>query len=323
VGEPTPDDFEIAEVDMPAPGEGEALVKVLQVSLDPAMRGWMSDAPSYLPPVGLGEVMRAGTAGVVVESNSDKLAPGDHVVGVLGVQEHAVANADGLQKVDTEMARLATFLGALGMPGLTAYFGLTEVGDLAEGDTVVISGAAGAVGSVAGQIAKAKGAANVVGIAGGPEKCAWLVDELGFDAAIDYKSEKVGRRLHELCPDGINVYFDNVGGEILDAALANLAWGARVIICGAISQYNAEGGMTGPKNYMMLLVKRSRMQGFLVFDYVKQYRDALKEMGGWLTEGKLQAREVIVEGGLEDFQPTLMQLFRGENTGKLVLQIAT
>ncbi|MEA2493730.1 MAG: hypothetical protein QOJ29_1641 [Thermoleophilaceae bacterium] len=323
VGEPTPDDFEIAEVDMPAPAEGEALVKVLQVSLDPAMRGWMSDAPSYLPPVGLGEVMRAGTAGVVVESNSDKLAPGDHVVGVLGVQEHAVANADGLQKVDTEMARLATFLGALGMPGLTAYFGLTEVGDLEEGDTVVISGAAGAVGSVAGQVAKAKGAANVIGIAGGPEKCAWLVDELGFDAAIDYKNEKVGRRLHELCPDGINVYFDNVGGDILDAALANLAWGARVVICGAISQYNAEGGMTGPKNYMMLLVKRSRMQGFLVFDYVKQYRDALKEMGGWLAEGKLQAREVVVEGGLEDFQPTLMQLFRGENTGKLVLQIAT
>jgi hypothetical protein len=323
VGEPAKDDFEVKEADPPAPGDGEALVKVLQISLDPAMRGWMSDAPSYLPPVGLGEVMRAGTAGVVVESNSDKLAPGDHVVGILGVQENGVAPDSALTKVDTSMAPLATFLGGLGMPGLTAYFGLTEVGALKEGDTVVISGAAGAVGSVAGQIAKAKGAAKVVGIAGGPEKCAWLVDDLGFDAAIDYKSESVGKRLHELCPDGINVYFDNVGGDILDAALANLAWGARVVICGAISQYNAEGGMQGPKNYMMLLVRRARMQGFLVFDYVKQYGDALGEMAGWLQSGELKTREEIVEGSIEDFQPTLMKLFRGENTGKLVLQIAT
>jgi NADPH-dependent curcumin reductase CurA len=322
VGEPAPDDFEVKEVDAPAPGDGEALVKILQISLDPAMRGWMSDAPSYLPPVGLGEVMRAGTTGVVVESNSEKLSPGDHVVGILGVQEHAVASADALTKVDTNMAPLETYLGGLGMPGLTAYFGLTEVGDLQAGDTVVISGAAGAVGSVAGQIAKAKGAARVVGIAGGPEKCAWIVDELGFDAAIDYKSESVGRRLHELCPDGINVYFDNVGGDILDAALANLAWGARVVICGAISQYNAENGMKGPSNYMMLLVKRSRMQGFLVFDYVKQYGDALREMAGWLGDGTLKTREEIVAGSIEDFQPTLMKLFRSENTGKLVLQIA-
>jgi len=298
------------------------LVKVLQVSLDPAMRGWMSDKPSYLPPVELGAVMRAGTSGVVVESNSDRFAPGDFVVGVLGVQEQAIAPDKALTKVDTNMAPLETFLGGLGMPGLTAYFGLTEVGDLKEGDTVVVSGAAGAVGSVAGQIAKAKGAANVVGIAGGPEKCAWLVDELGFDAAIDYKSERVGRRLHELCPDGINVYFDNVGGDILDAALANLAWGARVVICGAISQYNADGDMTGPKNYMMLLVKRSRMQGFLVFDYVKQYGDALREMAGWRADGSLKTREEIVEGSIEDFHPTLMKLFRSENTGKLVLEIA-
>jgi NADPH-dependent curcumin reductase CurA len=162
----------------------------------------------------------------------------------------------------------------------------------------------------------------VIGIAGGPAKCEWIVDDLGFDAAIDYKSESVGRRLHELCPDGINVYFDNVGGEILDAALANLAWGARVVICGAISQYNAEDGMRGPSNYMMLLVRRARMQGFLVFDYAKKYGDALREMGGWLADGRLKAREEIVEGTIEDFQPTLMQLFRGENTGKLVLQIA-
>jgi NADPH-dependent curcumin reductase CurA len=322
VGEPTRDDFEIRDVDPATPADGEALVKVLQISLDPAMRGWMSDIPSYLPPVELGDVMRAGTTGVVVESNSDRLAPGDHVVGMLGVQEQSVVSAKALTKVDTQMAPLAAFLGGLGMPGLTAYFGLTEVGDLNEGDTVVVSGAAGAVGSVAGQIAKAKGAVRVVGIAGGAQKCAWIVDELGFDAAIDYKSERVGRRLHELCPDGINVYFDNVGGDILDAALANLAWGARVVICGAISQYNAKDGMQGPRNYMMLLVRRSRMQGFLVFDYAKQYGDALREMAGWRQEGHLKTREEIVEGSIEDFQPTLMKLFHGENTGKLVLQIA-
>jgi NADPH-dependent curcumin reductase len=323
VGDPAPTDFEVVEEEMPSPGDGQALVKVHHVSLDPAMRGWMSDAPSYLPPVGLGEVMRAGTAGVVVESNSDKLSPGDEVVGILGVQEHAVAPAEALTKVDTSLAPLATYLGALGMPGLTAYFGLTEVGDMQEGDTVVISGAAGAVGSVAGQLAKAMGAGNVVGIAGGPDKCAWLTGDLGFDAAIDYKSESVGKRLHELCPDGINVYFDNVGGDILDAALANLAWGARVVICGAISQYNATDGMVGPKNYMMLLVKRSRMQGFLVFDYAQKYGEALQRMAGWKNEGKLKTREEIVEGSIEDFQPTLMKLFRGENTGKLLLQIAT
>jgi NADPH-dependent curcumin reductase CurA len=322
VGEPVPDDFEVREEDLPALGDGEVAVKVLQISLDPAMRGWMRDTPSYVPPVGLGEVMRAGTTGVVVESNSDKLAPGDFVVGMLGVQEQGVAPDSALTKVDTSVAPLETYLGGLGMPGLTAYFGLTEVGELKEGDTVVISGAAGAVGSVAGQLAKAMGASKVVGIAGGPDKCKWIVDDLGFDAAIDYKSESVGRRLHELLPDGINVYFDNVGGEILDAALANLAWGARVVICGAISQYNAEDGMRGPSNYMMLLVRRARMQGFLVFDYVKQYGEALQRMAAWRNEGLLKTREEIVEGGLEDFQPTLMKLFAGENTGKLVLQIA-
>jgi NADPH-dependent curcumin reductase CurA len=322
VGEPAPDDFEVREEELAAPGDGEALVKVLQISLDPAMRGWMRDTPSYVPPVGLGEVMRAGTTGVVVESNSDKLAAGDFVVGMLGVQEQGVAPDSALTKVDTNVAPLETYLGGLGMPGLTAYFGLTEVGDLKEGDTVVISGAAGAVGSVAGQLAKAMGASKVVGIAGGPDKCQWIVDDLGFDAAIDYKSESVGRRLHELLPDGINVYFDNVGGEILDAALANLAWGARVVICGAISQYNAEDGMRGPSNYMMLLVRRARMQGFLVFDYVKQYGEALQRMAAWRNEGLLKTREEIVEGGLEDFHPTLMKLFAGENTGKLVLQIA-
>jgi NADPH-dependent curcumin reductase CurA len=322
VGEVTPNNFEVTEEEVPSPGEGEALVKILQISLDPAMRGWMSDTPSYLPPVGLGEVMRALVLGVVVESNADDLVPGDYVVGVLGVQEHAVAPAAALTKVDPETAPLAAYLGALGMPGLTAYFGLFEVGDMQEGDTVVISGAAGAVGSVAGQIAKAKGAANVVGIAGGEEKCRWLVEELGFDAAIDYKNDDVPKRLKETTPNRVNVYFDNVGGDILDASLVRLAHGARVVICGAISQYNAAGGMHGPRNYMMLLVRRARMQGFLVFDYADRYADAVGEMAQWRAEGKLTTREHVVTGGVQDFADTLNMLFRGENVGKLVLQIA-
>jgi NADPH-dependent curcumin reductase CurA len=321
-GEVKPDDFEVTEEELPPAGEDQARVKVLQVSLDPAMRGWLNDAPSYLPPVGLGDVMRAAVAGVVEESNSDKLAPGDHVVGTLGVQEQAVVPADWLTKVDTTVVPLAAYLGALGMPGLTAYFGLLEVGAMKEGDTVVISGAAGAVGSVAGQIAKIKGASRVVGIAGGEEKCRWLVDELGFDAAIDYKNGSVKAGLKEHCPDGIDVYFDNVGGEILDAALARLAMHARVVICGAISQYNAEGGMRGPRNYMMLLVRRSRMQGFLVFDYFSRYGEALAEMAAWRTDGKLKTREEVVNGSLEDFVATLNKLFRGENKGKLVLELA-
>jgi NADPH-dependent curcumin reductase len=322
VGDVQPGHFQVTEEETPSPGDGEALVKVLQISLDPAMRGWMSDAPSYLPPVGLGEVMRALVLGVVVESKADHLEPGDYVVGVLGVQEHAVAPAAALTKVDPETAPLAAYLGALGMPGLTAYFGLLEVGDMREGDTVVISGAAGAVGSVAGQIAKAKGAGNVVGIAGGEDKCRWLVEELGFDAAIDYKNEEVPKRLKETTPDRINVYFDNVGGDILDASLVRLAHGARVVICGAISQYNAEGGMRGPRNYMMLLVRRARMQGFLVFDYADRYGEAVREMAQWRAEGKLTTREHVVSGGVEDFADTLNMLFRGENVGKLVLQIA-
>jgi NADPH-dependent curcumin reductase CurA len=282
----------------------------------------MNEGVSYVPPVELGDVMRALGAGVVVESNGDALSPGDHVVGLVGVQEHAVAPVQALTKVDADLAPLPTYLGALGMPGLTAYFGTLEVGDLREGDTVVVSGAAGAVGTVAGQVAKIKGAGKVVGIAGGPEKCAFITDEMGFDAAIDYKSEDVGKALKQHCPDGIDLYFDNVGGEILDAALARLARGARIAICGAISQYNAEDGMRGPKNYMMLLVRRARMQGFVVFDYADRYAEAVAEMAGWRAEGKLKTREDVVEGDIEAFPDTLLKLFRGENVGKLVLKLA-
>jgi NADPH-dependent curcumin reductase CurA len=316
--------FKQTEEPVPAAEDGQAVVKVLYVSLDPAMRGWMNEGVSYVPPVELGDVMRALGAGVVVEANGGNgIAEGDHVVGLFGVKEYAVAPVQGLTKVDADMAPLPTYLGALGMPGLTAYFGLLDVGDMREGDTVVISGAAGAVGMVAGQIAKIKGAGKVVGIAGGPEKCSFLTDELGFDAAIDYKSDNVGKALKEHCPDGIDVYFDNVGGEILDNVLARLARGARIVICGAISQYNAEGGkMRGPSNYMMLLVRRARMQGFVVFDYADRYGEAVGEMAGWRADGTLKTREDVVEGGIDDFVDTLLKLFRGENLGKLVLKLA-
>jgi NADPH-dependent curcumin reductase CurA len=320
VGECKRTDWDYAEMEIPEPGEGEILVKVLYVSLDPAMRGWMNDVRSYIPPVKLGEVMRAGGVGVVLRSNNEKFKEGDHVVGTFGVQEYAISDGRGVVKVDTNVAPLPVWLGTLGMPGLTAYFGLLEVGAMKDGETVVVSAAAGAVGSVVGQIAKVKGG-RAIGIAGGPEKCAWIVDELGFDAAIDYKNDDVTARLRELCPQGIDVYFDNVGGDILDACLARLAMHGRISLCGAISQYNNTGKMQGPSNYMSLLVNRGRMQGFLVFDYADRYMAAVTEMAGWYLEGRLKSREQVAEG-LENFPETLLKLFRGENMGKLVLRVA-
>jgi NADPH-dependent curcumin reductase CurA len=319
-GLPTPDVWEHTEETLPDPAPGRFVVRVSYLSLDPAMRGWMNAARSYVPPVGIGEVMRAGGAGTVVASAHSDFAVGEHVTGFFGVQEYAESDGRGVQKVDTSIAPLPTYLGLLGMPGMTAYFGLFEVGAMAEGETVVVSGAAGAVGNVVGQLAKIKGG-RAVGIAGGPDKCAWIVDELGFDAAIDYRSDDVGKALRTHAPDGIDVYFDNVGGDILDAALTRLARGARVPLCGAISQYNAEGRPVGPSNYLSLLVNRARMQGFLVFDYADRYPEAVAEMAGWLSEGRLQSREHVVKGSVADFPATLLMLFNGENTGKLVLQI--
>jgi NADPH-dependent curcumin reductase CurA len=317
-GEIQPEDWEHVSEDARAPGEGEFAARTLAVSLDPAMRGWLNEGPSYVPPVELGAVMRANTVVEVTESNHPDFAPGDHAVSTFGVQTHVVSDGRGVRKVDLDRAPAATYLGALGMTGLTAYFGLFEVGDLRDGETVVVSGAAGAVGSVAGQIAKVKGC-RVVGIAGGPEKCALLTDELGFDAAVDYRSEDVMRALRRHCPDGIDVYFDNVGGEILDAALVNLAMHARVVICGAISQYNS--APRGPQNYMMLLVRRARMQGFLVFDYPDKMSAALTELGGWVADGMVKVKEHVVRGSIDDFPDTLQMLIRGENVGKLVLEL--
>jgi hypothetical protein len=318
-------DFEFSTTAAAEPGPGEVLVRVQYVSVDPAMRGWMSDAPSYAPPVGLGEVMRAIGLGRVVASNDAGLAVGDTVTGMTGVQDYVVAKAGELTRVDPRLAPLPRFLGALGMPGMTAYFGLLEIGRPQEGETVVVSGAAGAVGGLVGQIARLKGC-RAVGIAGGPEKCRYLTEELGFDAAVDYKSEPPAlentyRALRQHCPGGVDVYFDNVGGDILDAVLAQLARKARVVICGGISQYNAVGPPRGPRHYLSLLVNRARMEGFLVFDYAARYGEAARELAGWLAAGKLKAREDVVEG-IETFPETLLKLFNGENTGKLMIKVS-
>ena len=318
-GLPKQSDWELVSEAVAEPGNDEILVAVEYISLDPAMRGWMNAGKSYIKPVEIGEVMRAGTAGTVLKSNHADFAEGDKVSGNFGVQTHAVVAGQDARKVDTNLAELPAYLGVLGMPGMTAYFGLLDVGGVAEGETVVVSAASGAVGALVGQIAKLKGA-RVVGIAGGSEKCSYVTDELGFDAAIDYKNENVYKAMKEHCPKGIDVFFDNVGGEILDFALANLALKGRIVICGAISQYNATEGMYAPKNYMSLLVNRARMEGFVVFDYADRYGEAAKALADWLSEGKIKHREDIVEG-FENFPDTLLKLFEGSNFGKLVLKV--
>ncbi|HWZ45646.1 MAG TPA: NADP-dependent oxidoreductase [Candidatus Saccharimonadales bacterium] len=313
-------DWNYVEEPVGDPGPGQILIKVLYISLDPAMRGWMNDGKSYVPPVGLGEVMRAGAVGRVIASQNPGFALGDHVVGMFGVQEYALSDGQGLNKVDPKLAPLPVYLGTLGMPGMTAYFGLLDVSALKAGDTVVVSGAAGAVGMPAGQIAKIKGC-RVVGIAGGPEKCQYVVKELGFDACIDYKAEDVKVALRQHCPKGVDVYFDNVGGDILDSVLTQINRGARIAICGAISQYNTTTGVKGPSNYLSLLVNRARMEGFVVFDYAARFGAAAREMAGWMAQGKLKSREDVVPG-LETFPETFLKLFKGENFGKLVIKVA-
>jgi NADPH-dependent curcumin reductase len=319
-GLPKRSDWSFTEQAVAEPAEGQILVQVRYLSLDPAMRGWMNEGKSYIRPVQIGEVMRAGAVGEVLASRNPAFKPGDFVVGSFGVQEYAMSDGKGVSKVDPRFAPLPVYLGVLGMPGMTAYFGLLDVGKPKAGETVVVSGAAGAVGSVVGQIAKVHGC-RAVGIAGGADKCAYLKDKLGFDEAIDYKSQDVKAMLKVACPDGIHVYFDNVGGEILDAALARLAMHARVVICGAISQYNATEGMKGPANYMSLLVNRASMTGMVVFDYAARYGEAAKKMAEWMAQGKLVSREDVVPGGTDAFPETLLKLFRGENFGKLVLEV--
>ena len=319
-GLPEKSTWELIETEIPNPGEGEILVEQYYISLDPAMRGWMNDSKSYIPPVPVGDVMRAGAAGKVIKSNNPKFKEGDYVYGWGGVQTYSVSDGSTFYKVDKSLVPLPVYTGTLGMPGMTAYFGILEVGKIKEGDIVLVSGAAGAVGSVVGQIAKIKGC-TVIGIAGGADKCKYLVDELGFDGAIDYKNENVRGKLKELCPKGIDVYFDNVGGEILDQALAVLRRNARVVICGAISQYNNKEAIKGPSNYLSLLVNRASMTGMVVMDYAKDYGKAGMEMGMWMAQGKLKSREHIEEG-IENFHETFLKLFTGDKIGKLILKIA-
>ncbi len=320
VGLPDASSFELKETAISEPGDGEILVEQYYISLDPAMRGWMNDAKSYIPPIPVGDVMRAGAAGKVIKSNNPKFKEGEYVYGWGGAQQYSVSDGASFYQVDKNLVPLPVYTGTLGMPGMTAYFGILEVGKIKEGDIVLVSGAAGAVGSIVGQIAKIKGC-HVVGIAGGSEKCKYLIEELGFDGAIDYKNENVHGKLKELCPKGIDVYFDNVGGDILDAALARLRRHARVVICGAISQYNNKEAVNGPKNYLSLLINRASMTGMVVMDYAKDYGKAGMEMGMWMAQGKLKSREHIEEG-IENFYPTFLKLFSGEKMGKLILKIA-
>jgi NADPH-dependent curcumin reductase CurA len=313
--------FELQEASAAAPGDGEFLVRNLYLSLDPAMRTWMVDQPSYIPPVGLGEVMRGACVGRVVESRNDDYGEGDMVLGIFGWQDYAVSDGGGPLPVNKLPSGVPPTLplGVLGITSLTAYFGLKEIAKPKEGETVAVSGAAGATGSVTGQLAKIWGC-RVVGIAGGREKCDWLVEELGFDGAIDYKAENVSKRLRELCPKGVDVFWDNVGGDILEAGLANLAWNARVVLCGAIANYNATEPK-GPRNYMNLLVKRARMEGFVVFDYMSRSDEAMAELVPLVMEGKIRHRE-DVRDGLETAPAALVDLYTGDNRGKLIVKIA-
>jgi len=324
VGRPARENWRIVDAPQPEPPAGGVLVKVLMLSLDPAMRGWMNEGRSYIEPVGLGDVMRAGGVGRVVASGTPAFAVGDHVSGMLGVQQYcaldeAGARRAGLARIDPGLAPLPKWLNALGMPGMTGYFGLLEVGRPQPGETVVVSGAAGAVGQTVGQVARIRGC-RVVGIAGGADKCAYVVDELGFDACIDYKAGSVRDGLRQHCPRGVDVYFDNVGGDILDAVLTRIGLRARIVICGAISQYNNTGPVKGPSNYLSLLVNRARMEGMVVFDYADRYPEAVRDIAQWMAEGRFRSREDIVEG-IDTFPEALLRLFDGANFGKLVLQV--
>ena len=324
VGLPTRENWSIVDAPMPEPAPGGVLVKTLMLSLDPAMRGWMNEGKSYIEPVGIGEVMRAGGVGRVVASNTPAFAVGDHVSGVLGVQQYcafdeAGIRKTGLVKIDPSLAPPEKWLNALGMPGMTAYFGLLDVGQPKAGETVVVSGAAGAVGQTVGQVAKIKGC-RVVGIAGGADKCAFVVNELGFDACIDYKAGSVRDGLKQHCPKGVDVYFDNVGGDILDTVLTRINRKARIVICGAISQYNNTTPVKGPSNYLSLLVNRARMEGIVVFDYAARYPEAVRDIAGWMKEGRFKSREDVVEG-IDTFPETLLKLFEGSYFGKLVLKV--
>ena len=322
VGEIKDSDFEHVSTPIPTIGDGEFLARNLYLSLDPAMRGWMNDSDSYIEPVQLGDPMRASSVSVVVESNNPDYKPGDKVVGMGNWQDYVVYGPKDMHRLIPEglPLPLTNFLSILGITGLTAYFGFLDIGEPKEGDTVVVSAAAGAVGSVVGQIAKNMGC-HVVGLAGSDEKCAWVKDELGFDACINYKTQNVAKELFKNCPNKIDVYFDNVGGSILNDVLGQINVHARISICGAISQYNATEMPPGPSNYLTLLTKRSKMQGFIVTDFAARFPEAVQQLAQWSIEGKIKHKEEVVDG-LENAPVAIHKLFKGTNQGKLIIKVA-
>ncbi len=319
-GWPTPENFTLVTVDVPEPADGQVLVRNEFISVDPYMRGRMNDAKSYVPPYQVGEVMDGGAVGVVVASRSPRLEVGETVLHGFGWREYAIADADRFQKIDTTLAPASAYLGVLGMPGLTAYAGLLEVAGMKEGDTVFVSGAAGAVGSLAGQIARLRGAARVIGSAGSAEKVAYLVDELGFDAAFNYKDAPVREQLRAAAPDGIDVYFDNVGGDHLEAAIGAMNTFGRIAVCGMISQYNATEPAPGPRNLVQLIGKRITMRGFLVSDHAHLREQFVREVGGWLREERIRFRETVVDG-IDNAVDAFLGLLRGDNVGKMLVRI--
>jgi NADPH-dependent curcumin reductase CurA len=321
-GWPTEDNFEIAEVAVPAPAAGQILVRNTLMSVDPYMRGRMNDAKSYVPPFQIGEPLTGGAVGEVVESTVDGLRPGDFVLHFLGWREYAVLDATHATKVDPNVAPLGAYLGVLGMPGLTAYAGLLEVASFREGDAVFVSGAAGAVGAVVGQIAKLRGASRVIGSAGSAEKVRYLVDELGFDAAFNYKDGPVVDQLRQAAPDGIDVYFDNVGGEHLEAAISVLNPHGRVALCGAIAQYNNTEAEPGPRNLILAVGKRLTLHGFIVGDHNHLQEDFVREVGAWVRDGRLRYTETVVDGGLRKAPEAFLGLLRGQNTGKMLVKLS-
>lgn len=315
------DHFRLETSPVPEIADGEALVRTVYLSLDPTQRIWMSEMDQYMEPVAVGDVMRGGTIGVVEESRADGLAPGDIVQGFWGWQDYAAVEAAALRaKVPDDDTPLLAYMAVLGAIGCTAYFGLLDICDPQPGETVVVTAAAGAVGSVVGQIAKIKGC-RVVGIAGGPEKCAWITDELGFDAAIDYRAEDVPAALANHCPDGIDVVFENVGGDLLDASLSHINLNARIALCGLIAQYNAAGPVPGPTMFHMILMKRVMVKGFIILDYMPRFPEALADLRTWIAEGRIKYRVDLVDG-LEAAPQALGKLFTGANKGKLVVQVS-
>ena len=317
---PEPEHFRLEEVPIPMPREGEALVKTIWLSLDPYMRGRMREGPSYATPVAIGGVMTGGVVGRVVESRTPEVEVGEIVDGSLGWQGYAVARPGQLRKVDPTLAPISTAVGVLGMPGMTAYFGFLDVCEPVVGDTVVVSAASGAVGQVVGQIGKIMGC-RVVGTAGSDDKIDFIVNELGFDAGINYKTENVDEALAAACPDGIDIYFDNVGGHVTDCVMQQINVHARISVCGQISQYNLPEPELAPRNMGLLIQKQAKMEGFLVFNFAHQHEHARQRMAGWIKSGDLRYREDVVEG-LENAPRAFIGMMNGENFGKLLVRVS-